>query len=233
MENQTEPVVTPQVVMEPKGNNFLVILLSTLLFISVVIAGFFAFQTQKLVKELSLRDDRSNVDTSTIEITPPTISPIATSNPAIDSVANWKTYTNKEIGFLIQYPTGWRMAELESGVMFGPSEIGEDLLIGINYYEKSASSLSSIINEIGKQFSDRKVVEDTILIKPENIQAEKIIVTTATIPDWYSVTVLYTTPTHYITVSNGAIKDKNLPFSRGVPADFTFEKFYSTFKFIN
>jgi hypothetical protein len=108
MENQTVPVVTPQVVVEPKGNNFLVILLSILLFISVVIAGFFAYQTQNLVKELSLRDDRSNVDTSTIEITPPTISPMSTSNPAIDSVANWKTYINNSSNYQIKYPTTWK-----------------------------------------------------------------------------------------------------------------------------
>ena len=36
-----------------KNNNFLIYLLSILLLISVLIAGFFAYQTQKLVKEIT------------------------------------------------------------------------------------------------------------------------------------------------------------------------------------
>jgi len=39
---------------QPKTNSFLVILLSSLLIISCLIAGFFAYQTQKLVIELTL-----------------------------------------------------------------------------------------------------------------------------------------------------------------------------------
>lgn len=60
------PVITSQ-------SNFLVILLSILLFISVLIAGFFAYQTQKLVKELR------NTAVATIE---PTAEPVATSSPS-------------------------------------------------------------------------------------------------------------------------------------------------------
>ena len=48
--SQSEPTSLGQ----PKQNNFLVVLLSILLMLSVVIAGFFAYQTQKLVKELTI-----------------------------------------------------------------------------------------------------------------------------------------------------------------------------------
>lgn len=95
-ENQipVAPVVTPQVVIEqPKQSNFLVILLSVLLFISVSIAGFFAFQTQKLVKELNL-----------VKVTP---TPITMVEPTIDPTADWKTYTNTKIGFTMRYPDTW------------------------------------------------------------------------------------------------------------------------------
>ncbi len=90
---------------QPKTNNFLAILLSVLLFISVSIAGFFAFQTQKLVKELTaLKAGEKVVALATNE---PTIEPVATESSETDPTANWKTYTNNTYGFLIKYPTSW------------------------------------------------------------------------------------------------------------------------------
>lgn len=78
MENQT-PVVTPQVIVEPpKQSNFLVILLSVLLLLSVSIAGFFAYQTQKLVKELTILKTES---IPTPEVTmEPTTEPVVSEN---------------------------------------------------------------------------------------------------------------------------------------------------------
>lgn len=98
------PVVTPQIAIEqPKQSNFIVILLSVLLFIYVSIAGFFTFQTQKLVKELTLlRTEPSPV--ATVE---PTIEPVATEVSEVDPTANWKTYINNTYGFLIKYPSTW------------------------------------------------------------------------------------------------------------------------------
>ncbi len=77
---------------KPKTNSFLVILLSILLFISVSIAGFFAFQNQKLIKEITA---------SKIMPTPVvTDEPIAISDPTAD----WETYTNEENGYSIKFP---------------------------------------------------------------------------------------------------------------------------------
>lgn len=92
-------VVTPQVVVEqPRQSNFLVVLLSILLLFSVSIAGFFAFQTQKLVKELTtLKTQEKVVAIATVE-------PIATDSSEVDPTANWKTYTNTKFNFSFKYP---------------------------------------------------------------------------------------------------------------------------------
>lgn len=110
MENQIpvtpQVTVNPQIVQEtPKvdvvkpRNNFLIILLSVLLFLSVSIAGFFAFQTQQLVKELNtLKKEPTNM--ATVE---PTVE-LATTN---DPTADWKTYTGKVRNYTIKYPSDW------------------------------------------------------------------------------------------------------------------------------
>ena len=81
----SEPVIQ-------KPNNFLVVLLSILLFISLVIAGFFAYQTQKLTQEL-LESRNQNLVIQT-----PT--PIATTDPTMD----WKTYKILPIKLVFKYP---------------------------------------------------------------------------------------------------------------------------------
>ncbi|HCR36420.1 hypothetical protein A2130_02145 [Candidatus Woesebacteria bacterium GWC2_33_12] len=101
-ENQTPIMPTaesPQSVAKP--NNFLIILLSTLLFISLVIAGFFAYQTQKLVLELQgIRNEELVTQTATPE-------PVATTDPTTD----WKEIENKEYNFIFKYPTDWKLSE--------------------------------------------------------------------------------------------------------------------------
>lgn len=99
------PVVTPPVVIEqPKKSNFLVILLSILLLLSVLIAGFFAYQTQKLVSELTVLKNE------------PTPTAIAKVEPTDDQglepepipleilTKDWKTFSNNDYKFLFRYP---------------------------------------------------------------------------------------------------------------------------------
>jgi len=87
---------TSEVKTTPKQPNFLITLLSILLLISCLIAGFFAYQTQKLVKELTVYNLQSEE------------TPIATSSP--DPVVDWKAYTNSELVFsfkiapILKYP---------------------------------------------------------------------------------------------------------------------------------
>lgn len=102
---QTTEVQPLTVDSRPKASNFLVILLSILLLLSVLIAGFFAFQTQKLVAELrvmnTLRDKNEELIVKTPE---PTTEPIATDSSTVDPTANWKTYTNTKFNFSFKYP---------------------------------------------------------------------------------------------------------------------------------
>lgn len=84
--SQNQPILPEQ----PKQNNFLVILLSVLLLLSVSIAGFFAYQTQTLVKELTLLKSS------------PTL--VSSAEPTLDPTADWKTYTNAKYGFSFKYP---------------------------------------------------------------------------------------------------------------------------------
>lgn len=79
---------------QPKQNNFLTVLLSILLLISISIAGFFAYQTQKLVKEVRVLNEQLPVKMET---------PISVS----DSIPEWKTYENKDLGFSLKIPSNW------------------------------------------------------------------------------------------------------------------------------
>lgn len=95
--NQSVSNPVMQTEQQPKQSNFLVILLSILLLISVSIAGFFAFQTQKLVKELTLL----RVEPTPIATIIPTAEPIVTTDPTAD----WKTYEMNRIDF--KYPQNY------------------------------------------------------------------------------------------------------------------------------
>ncbi|MFZ3301700.1 MAG: hypothetical protein WA152_03245 [Microgenomates group bacterium] len=72
-----------------------------MLVISISIAGFFAYQTQQLVKELTaLKSQEKVLDTSE-----PTSEPVATESSEIDPTADWKTYSGDIFSF--KYPNDW------------------------------------------------------------------------------------------------------------------------------
>lgn len=91
-----------------KQNNSLIILLSILLFISLVIAGFFAYQTQKLAKQLS-ESRNQNLATQT---------PISTSDPIADlsraESKDWKTYADIDGQFQFKFPANFQIKEYKS-----------------------------------------------------------------------------------------------------------------------
>lgn len=114
MEEVNQPIVDSQKNNTPeatstaqnKPSTFLVSLLSILLLISVFIAGFFAFQTQRLVKELQVMRNESK----------PT--PIATQTPIAtpDPTADWKEYVNERYSYKIKCPqTSTHKIELQNG----------------------------------------------------------------------------------------------------------------------
>ena len=77
-----------------------------MLIISVAIAGFFAYQTQKLVKELTNLKNEEKVAVATTE---PTIEPISTNSAVAtaDPTANWKTYENSKYKYSLSLPKNW------------------------------------------------------------------------------------------------------------------------------
>ncbi len=78
---------------QPKTKDFVVLLLSILLIISCLVAGFFAYKTQSLVKEITkLRSIQT---------------PIVRDTPTPDPTADWKTYTNDELSISFRYPAQW------------------------------------------------------------------------------------------------------------------------------
>lgn len=96
---ETQPLTVDN---RPKTSNFLIILLSILLIISTASAGFFAYQTQKLVKELQGIRSEEKVAIATSE---PTTEPVATDSSEVDPTANWKVYSGDKFSF--KYPNDW------------------------------------------------------------------------------------------------------------------------------
>ena len=88
-----------------QANNFLVTLLSVLLLLAVTAAGFFAYQTQNLVRQLR---ELESVSTPT-----PTTSPEPIASP--DPTADWETYINTKYNYQIKYPTDWVAKSTEPG----------------------------------------------------------------------------------------------------------------------
>ncbi len=99
---------------QPSTNRFLVILLSILLIISMSIAGFFAYQTQKLVVEVTgYREQLKQTLEPIINNLQPdsipdrTAEPVATESSEVDTTANWKSFTSVNYGFAVKYPQDW------------------------------------------------------------------------------------------------------------------------------
>lgn len=106
MQNQTPPTQVNQLISDsmiqtehqPKQSSFLIILLSSLLIISVVISGFFAYQTQRLVNELRVMSDESK------QTVVPTIEPVATESSEVDPTADWNVQKSEVLGIEFKTP---------------------------------------------------------------------------------------------------------------------------------
>ncbi|NCS97428.1 MAG: hypothetical protein GW762_02465 [Candidatus Pacebacteria bacterium] len=132
--------------------------------------------------------------------------------------------------FSIRIPSGWRVVEQENRVGFGPKEVGEDVLVAIQTYPKNEKSLAEISDEFGKQFSDRVQESNTIAVN--GLVATEVITTTPSYEDWYYRSVIIIKDDVIYVFSNGAITDSSIQGFRGVPVDYTFEKFIQSFHII-
>lgn len=159
MEHENKPsesINAIKSVGEPKQKNFLISLLSILLLISVLIAGIFAYQTQKFVKELqSIRNERLTIST-----------PVATQTS--DPTTDWETYTGQN--FLFKYPTGLSLEKTENKIIVRIDAPDIKAVEGIcpRYLAFSIKDKDSVIKTVKNKYS---CVHET-LIKNENIFIE-------------------------------------------------------------
>ena len=124
--SQNQPILPEQ----PKQNNFLIILLSILLLLSVSIVGFFAYQTQKLTTELKIKDKVLIVRTPdpTVEPTTRQVStnfPVFTSTPTASTslqIPGWKFFVNNSFSF--QYPGEWEIGQENNSIVSDRSGAG-------------------------------------------------------------------------------------------------------------
>lgn len=127
---------------QPKSNGFLVILLSILLITSLAIAGFFAFQTQRLNEELIMKNEELKQTTqNTIE---PTTEPVATSSSmTIDPTANWDVFTDEISKFTFKHPSKYKITTIvkDSGDGFSYL-LSPDNLITITLFTKYTNGQS-------------------------------------------------------------------------------------------
>lgn len=86
--------VDEKILDNSKRHSFLISLLSILLLSSCIIAGFFAWKTQELVK--TIRGLKSNPI------------PMATSSPVADQTANWREYINKDNNYTFKFPESFK-----------------------------------------------------------------------------------------------------------------------------
>ena len=145
-EQSTVNTVTPSTVHRTQ-NSFLIILLSSLLIISVAIAGFFAYQTQKLVAEVTgYREQLKQTP-----IAKPTVEPVATNSSEVNPTANWKTFTN--LDFTYKYPNEWKIGQDQTAI------ISDIVGAGITNFKKDMP----MYNECMKK--DKTDVNNGLMIK--------------------------------------------------------------------
>ncbi len=124
----------------------------------------------------------------------------------------WVNYTSTNYNLSFFYPKGWKIEDTVSdqvgevsGISLTPPTMGEDALWGILVDKSSDTTVDKLITDIGKQFTDRKVEKAKITVN--GLPATKVLVTTATIPEWYSETVMIAKDKTIYQISNGAVKD--------------------------
>lgn len=124
----------------------------------------------------------------------------------------WVNYNSINYNLSFFHPKGWSINDVVSNELGSFSGIGltspavtGDFQWVILAYQDSATTVDKIIADMGKQFTDRQVSKEKITVN--GLSATKVLVTTATIPEWYSEAVIITKDKMIYQLGNGAIKD--------------------------
>ncbi|MDP2704627.1 MAG: hypothetical protein Q8P01_05495 [bacterium] len=149
------------------------------------------------------------------------------------SVPDWRVYES-DYGFQIQYPQDWKVVnELDSkkvsypttillSVAFGTGTYGYEGYDGewfVFIYDKSSASVEGLIQDMGKQFSDRQEKRERITIN--GVSALKVVVTTPSIPSWVYEAVVVEQGNRIYYISNGAQQND------------LFDEFYGSFRLVS
>ena len=142
----------------PKQIKYLIILLSILLAISVILAGFFAYQTQNLTKEIKkLRNE---------ELITQTLTP--------SSTVGWKTYISTDNSFTFKFPDDW---QVQPANIFGSRTVNEfrynnnpffEVSLVGNYSQITGKRFSNLEEYIGKtrsQYSKNIIINNLLAVK--------------------------------------------------------------------
>jgi len=189
MENETqinpefETKTTPQEITQintqkpkaPKQKSFLVVGLTVLVFILLVVGGFFAYQNYQLKKDLaqkisliSLTSEKNNQ----AEIANPT--------PTADPTADWETYSSSTYEF--KYPNDFKLQLSEGSTAilqkWGPTQTeGTELFDGIQISfqpREIDSSLENLVNSIVERYKNmegfKQIIEGPASITINNYQ---------------------------------------------------------------
>lgn len=124
----------------------------------------------------------------------------------------WVNYTSTNYNLSFFYPKNWQVSDTistEQGAFSGIGLIAPTAMSNfqwvISAHQTSATTVEKLIAEIGQQFTDRQVQKDKITVS--GLAATKVLVTTATIPEWHQETVFVTKDKTIYQISNGAVKD--------------------------
>ena len=225
MENEVQQTIapvqplpqTPSVV--PPSTNWSKTLLYLVLGLVVVVGSVF----------IGIQIGKNQTPSQQPIVEQPTASPTQT---IVNPTADWQLYSNTQANFSINYPKEWHKVENANWAGFGPQEIGEDVVLGVQFYNKSEKTTAQIKDDVGKQFSDRKQTEETIAF--EGLTATKVITTTNQFADWYSVTIIIDNENMLYVIGNGAqtntALNEMITKRTGKESSISFEDFYSSFK---
>lgn len=105
MENITTPIQEPPIIIEkPKTNYFNLILISICFVLFIAGAYYLGRQSIKIVEVPA-----DIPTTAPVAVLPKTT--VVPTPAVVDQISNWKTYTNIEYGYQINYPDTWAIKE--------------------------------------------------------------------------------------------------------------------------
>jgi hypothetical protein len=195
---QPIPAIESVVPEKPQQNNTLVVILSVLLLIFIIVSGFFAYQTQTLVKELNnLKSNTSKVE--------PTFKPEPTTyaEATPDPTADWKTYNNTNLDISFKHPSDWKIRGFagdqsnvqENGTTFSRFILeSSDNKVSISFQKPFfEGGFDPCYSKIG--ISENVVIGNEKFTKStyECISSNSIIIYLVSEPHNYSITAIYKT----------------------------------------